>query len=778
MLSPRTGLSAAMLALEEYYAGCSGAASERWRMARYPTPRGAAGTSSSSSSSSSFDRSGSFGPANAIPDGMGEDRASAAAEATAPSHPPPESMIRGMLPRLRAASDKAETRASERERALSEVRDRVSESESILMTQKEWARSQWRRVADEESNIDRLYAVKKMEQHEFYENLQRRRQEAAALDRAAAIRNDGGGEEEPLSREVWEMVSHVATSMEDFTHTGYSPRAAAQRKSYAEDVGGQRFDDACHAVDPEDRPHHHHHRHQQQQQQQQQQQLRQSSEIPPRKITRADVESESDIRDIRMVAMAADESVEDAAGKLLNTMSKGDTTYRSARLAAESCLLSECNGARDILRSLVAMERASLEDKTRRLVVLEAAVNAIDVRRDIDDYIAADKAAPGGRSIAGEDDDGGIAAALAVLNSHCEGRNSNDSPMKFGRIERPCYFEGWGEDGACDDDAADDDDDVQPELFGDVISILFEDVPLGDGVDEEGPESREAPVGGSGRAPGSRTVGSRDLLNEEKLSIACNALAEKSKGESFRKSVLYELNNQRSVRTEVQGRANFDALCRVFNSFLSGCGRESSDVSNTKMLMILSQTFYMVDQAGNDGGNDAKECDKGSTIKDRQSRIYVKNNICHHNIWSDDDFWDQALYQCVSESLSKSGVLLNYVNSSTDHGIKFRGDDAKEVKWHDLPPSEYAGAASQVHSVVFAQLGTLSRECGALQTSLDSCAFIQISRPLSAIGTDSMLELGCGIPRACNFVRRLSIRYQLPLSLRITLIQHLTKKRS
>ena len=39
-----------------------------------------------------------------------------------------------------------------------------------------------------------------------------------------------------------------------------------------------------------------------------------------------------------------------------------------------------------------------------------------------------------------------------------------------------------------------------------------------------------------------------------------------------------------------------------------------------------------------------------------------------------------------------------------------------------------------------------------------------------------MIELGCGIPMAVGFVRRLSIRYQLPLSLRITLIQHLTRK--
>ena len=40
------------------------------------------------------------------------------------------------------------------------------------------------------------------------------------------------------------------------------------------------------------------------------------------------------------------------------------------------------------------------------------------------------------------------------------------------------------------------------------------------------------------------------------------------------------------------------------------------------------------------------------------------------------------------------------------------GDNSKTttVKWHDFSPDEYAGAAAQVHSVVFAQLGTLSRK--------------------------------------------------------------------
>lgn len=111
-------------------------------------------------------------------------------------------------------------------------------------------------------------------------------------------------------------------------------------------------------------------------------------------------------------------------------------------------------------------------------------------------------------------------------------------------------------------------------------------------------------------------------------------------------------------------------------------------------------------------------------------------------------FRDQALYQCVAESLKKSKVLLNYIKSK-EGDLTATGGSQNQMKWHDLSHEEYPDAAAQVHSVVFAQLGTLSH---------------------------SMLELGCGITRAGSFVRRLSIRYQLPLSLRITLIQHLTNK--
>lgn len=263
---------------------------------------------------------------------------------------------------------------------------------------------------------------------------------------------------------------------------------------------------------------------------------------------------------------------------------------------------------------------------------------------------------------------------------------------------------------------------------------------------------------------------SSSLSKEDKVQRASEALAHKTEqGLLSRKAILYELNIQRGKLTQVEVETNFRDLCRLFNAFLSfvsGTRREPVDVSNAMMLVILSQTFYFVDPQENDG--EGEEAEKGAedgmskeegeaaaavtASKDRDSRIYVKSRICHHALWSDDDFWDQAVYQCVSESLSKSDVLSNYTPAAprTEGGGQ-RAAGARDPRWHDLTPEEYSGAAAQVHSVVFAQLGTLSH---------------------------SMLELGCGVPRACRFVRRLSIRYQLPLSLRMTLIQHLTKERN
>ena len=42
---------------------------------------------------------------------------------------------------------------------------------------------------------------------------------------------------------------------------------------------------------------------------------------------------------------------------------------------------------------------------------------------------------------------------------------------------------------------------------------------------------------------------------------------------------------------------------------------------------------------------------------ERNDRVYLKSAISGHKLWSSDDFWDQALYQCVAEALHHSHVL-------------------------------------------------------------------------------------------------------------------------
>lgn len=112
---------------------------------------------------------------------------------------------------------------------------------------------------------------------------------------------------------------------------------------------------------------------------------------------------------------------------------------------------------------------------------------------------------------------------------------------------------------------------------------------------------------------------------------------------------------------------------------------------------------------------------------------------------------DQALSQTVAESLTHSGVMANFEGPSSrllsaNAKKKSEWTETKKIKWHDLRREERCEAASQVHAVVFAQIGSLAH---------------------------SMMEFGCGLERSCAFVRRMAVRNQLPISQRIMLLQHL-----
>jgi hypothetical protein len=114
---------------------------------------------------------------------------------------------------------------------------------------------------------------------------------------------------------------------------------------------------------------------------------------------------------------------------------------------------------------------------------------------------------------------------------------------------------------------------------------------------------------------------------------------------------------------------------------------------------------------------------------------------------------DQTLYQCVTESLTHSGVMQNFEKgrmlsrrSTSVSGRRSEWTQTQRTRWYDLSYTERIDAASQVHAVVFAQLGALAH---------------------------SMIEFGCGLERSCAFVRRMAIRNQLPSSQRTMLLQHL-----
>jgi hypothetical protein len=103
------------------------------------------------------------------------------------------------------------------------------------------------------------------------------------------------------------------------------------------------------------------------------------------------------------------------------------------------------------------------------------------------------------------------------------------------------------------------------------------------------------------------------------------------------------------------------------------------------------------------------------------------------------------LSQQIAESLTHSGVMSNFERGSRLER-KTEWTQTRKAKWHDLNYAERVEAASQVHAVVFAQLGALAH---------------------------SMIELGCGLDRSFAFVRRMSIRNQLPSSQRTMLLLHL-----
>jgi hypothetical protein len=572
----------------------------------------------------------------------------------------------GVLPEFQRNLLTAKERVEKREKAMMSTQERQAEAESYLRAEKDRSRKLWLRVEEVEEEISKKVA--ELVRKRSTEREMKRRQEET--QREAAF-SDVKLESTVTNQEIWELVAGVGEDGEDFAPSGlppptfHGPIDQTLSKSKSMDPDTPEKDDT-----------------------------RQSAQIAAEIDSyRAALEFDLGLDQLRKAALHADEQVQDAAGTLLNVYSAADTTKRSAKIACEASLLSTANAQVKCLKSLVQLEKDSIYERLRLIEHLEKAVNDIDVRSDLNTFIEHEKLEiPNGTSKLGDNDDGGVASALAVLNAHSEGIGVGIGVA--GMAELSSFSERNDSDEGKNYDR---------EALDRAVGVLFN-------ANFSNEESQKT--------------------FEESVELLCEAVGEKTvRARGYRASTCYAMNNFRGKVSQLKTEEQFHGLCKVLESLLDGCDREPADVANAKMVMMLAQTFYFLDS-------------NSQHSEDRSNRIYPKDKLCSHPIWLDEDFWVQALFQCVTDSLSNSGVIMRV---RVKKSVATKGN---KMKWHDLRPIDRVEAAAQVHAVIFSQLGALAH---------------------------SMVEFGCSVKKACQFVRRLSVRHQLPLSQRAMLLNHLMK---
>lgn len=585
----------------------------------------------------------------------------------------------GLLPALHRASNELLSRANNRHQALEETSRKARIMEEYLARLKQDASSAWEAVyAAEDLVTQRVeYLMQQRSRERERQRIEQMRDENIDITTIAS------------SEDIWNIVSAVTESMEEgsFEPMDLPVSPQSQITETEENIGEESDKESTTTADSNNAVH-----------------------------SRERVELEIGLPELRAAAMAADDAVEDAAGSLLNILSNLDTAQRSAKIAAETALLSACNAQLKCMRSLVVHERASLEARLNNLKNVETALSSVQVRKDLDSYINADKKDRGGSGHLGEDDDGGIASALAVLSAHVDDRTGTHPRADLSKNGSERNLQLSNEDSSFDQ-------------LDTALNKVFEsnDLLRRVNVDSE--------------------TGKKALAEfQDCVDLICRAAEESA---AKRSAMCYSLNAKRSSDTEIRTSVQFEGICRIFSSLLTGCASEDGGVSNAKMCMMLAQTFYY-ESSGETSG---PMLHASPTRQSRSHRIYVKSRLQDHPLWSKDDFWDEALRQQIADSLAHSGVMSNFERSRRAEGRRSRKSrewtQVEKIRWHDLNNIERIEAASQVQAVVFAQLGALAH---------------------------SMIEFGCGLERSIAFVRRMAIRNQLPSSQRTMLLQHLIKR--
>lgn len=455
----------------------------------------------------------------------------------------------GLLSNLQMAEINTCKRATKREKALNDAQARAEQAERIVSSLRDIARRKWDQVNSAESIIQTK--IEEETRHRAWNREQQRRkiqhqsQEKIPTSKRLAST--------VTQQEIWNMVSQFNDEAEEgmsFKPTGlpsvglegdYAMGPTDLRlesTALGRNVSADSDDDNCHfsiesCTKNENDTN-----------------LIESSLVE----SRLKIEDEIGFNQLRIAAVEADEDVEDAAAMLLNVLSSLDTTKRSARIAAEGCLLSAANSQANFLKSLVQEEKKALEERMRSLELLETDVIGIDVRADLDMFIEHEKREiPYGATRLGEDDDGGIASAIAVLNCHSEGIGVGISISETAEMSA---FSGWGEEG-------DENDTIHRDDLEKAVDVIFQ-VNISFSMKKEGIDTSEEV-----------DTWEKSIHHlDSNVKFLVETLREKSmKARGFRASTCYALNNQRGIHTVIRSRRQFDGLCSILDAILTGCDR-------------------------------------------------------------------------------------------------------------------------------------------------------------------------------------------------------------
>jgi len=576
-----------------------------------------------------------------------------------------------MLPKLQEAYHRVSDRVQNRDEALERASQRARILEERLHRLRKEAERHWNKVYRTEEKVQARL------EYLFHER--NRQREKVRLERLQREQDAGTVEQQQNAQDILDLVAQISEDGGSFEPMELGVSTPEKKRGNSVDLAYDGTDQSI-GLSP-------------------------LTTCGTNAISRDQVEEELKLPEVRASALRANERVEDAAQDLLQALSNLDTTRRAARVVAETTLLKAANAQMHCIREIVSLERQAIENRLKLVEKLEKSVKETEtrVREDIDNYITKDKKERGGTSHLGDDDDGGIASALAILSSHVDAQSDGGSRNN-------------------DDQGGSEEPSISRE---DVIAALDRFFST-----EQQTASAES---------------SRTWNVDKAVEVLCQ-VASSASSRSLRSTICYALNSKRSTSPAIPTLIQFEGLCKVFDAVLASYVKDDTGMANAKMLMMLAQTFYYLDLDLT--ATPIKQGDASPSRPKREKRIYVRNRLTGHALWSNDAFWDEAFRTAMAESLTVSGVMSNFerskqmVHTSKDYGHS-RGS---MMKWYDLNYEERIGAASQVHAVVCAQLGALAH---------------------------SMIEFGCGLERSCAFVRRTSIRNQLPTSQRRMLLQHL-----